>query len=49
MLFIRELISYEGETATELQAAFREAVDDHLATCQELSRESKAPSAGRDE
>ncbi len=33
LLFIRALVNYEGETVAELQAAFREAVDDYLATC----------------
>ncbi|MNR36177.1 hypothetical protein D3C85_1540730 [compost metagenome] len=33
LLFIRELINYEGETVAELQAAFRDAVDNYLATC----------------
>lgn len=33
LLFIRTLVNYEGETVVELQATFREAVDDYLATC----------------
>lgn len=31
--FIRALVSYEGETVAQLDAAFREAVDDYLHTC----------------
>lgn len=38
LLFIRALVNYEGETIAELQAAFREAVNDYMATCQELGR-----------
>lgn len=32
--FIRALVSYEGETVAELGQAFRDAVDDYLATCE---------------
>lgn len=35
-LFIRALVNYEGETIAELQASLREAVNDYMATCQEL-------------
>jgi predicted HicB family RNase H-like nuclease len=38
LLFIHALVNYEGETIAELQAAFREAVNDYMATCQELGR-----------
>lgn len=31
--FINSLISYEGETAKEIDAAFKEAVNDYLNTC----------------
>ncbi|MDP3560998.1 MAG: type II toxin-antitoxin system HicB family antitoxin [Legionellaceae bacterium] len=37
--FINALISYEGETAKEINAAFKEAVDDYLETC--TTREAK--------
>lgn len=37
---IRSLISYEGETASELVADFHSAVDEYLALCQE---EGKKP------
>ena len=40
LLYIRSLVSYEGQTATELLQAFHEAVDDYLDTCQ---RESVSP------
>lgn len=46
LLFIRALVNYEGETVAELQAAFREAVDDYLSTCQELGHEPEVPCKG---
>ena len=36
LLFIRALVSYEGQTVAELETAFREAVDDYLQTCPRL-------------
>jgi len=44
--FIRSLVSYEGRDADSLEAAFREAVDDYLATCSELGREPEKPFKG---
>ena len=38
LLFIRAQVNSEGETIAELQAAFREAVNDYMDTCQELGR-----------
>jgi predicted HicB family RNase H-like nuclease len=46
LLFIRALVNYEGETVAELQAAFREAVNDYLATCQEQGQEPEVPCKG---
>ncbi|KES21645.1 MULTISPECIES: type II toxin-antitoxin system HicB family antitoxin [unclassified Pseudomonas] len=46
LLFIRALVNYEGETVAELQAAFREAVDDYLATCQAQRQEPEVPCKG---
>ena len=46
LLFIRALVNYEGETVAELQAAFREAVHDYLATSQELGQEPEVPCKG---
>lgn len=31
--FVRDLVSYEGKDAKEINAAFREAVDDYLELC----------------
>lgn len=44
--FIRALISYEGQDADSLEAAFHEAVDDYLDTCTELGREPEKPFKG---
>ena len=46
LLFIRPLVSYEGQTVAELQAAFHEAVDDYLETCQKLATNRKHPAKG---
>lgn len=44
--FIRSLVSYEGRDADSLEASFREAVEDYLATCAELGREPEKPFKG---
>jgi len=36
--FIDDLITYEGQTLAELEQAFREAVDDYLAYCDETGQ-----------
>ena len=46
VLFIKALVSYEGKTVAELDAAFREAVDDYLATCQTLRQAPEKPCKG---
>lgn len=40
LLFIDELISYEGETITDLENNFKEAVDDYLQTRAKLKKNS---------
>lgn len=44
--FINALISYEGETAKEINAAFKEAVDDYLETCTTREAEPEKPFKG---
>ncbi|WP_277960817.1 type II toxin-antitoxin system HicB family antitoxin [Pseudomonas sp. RIT-To-2] len=44
--FIRALVSYEGETVAELSQAFRDAVDDYLATCDSLNQNPEIPCKG---
>jgi len=46
VLFIKALLSYEGKTVAELDAAFQEAVDDYLATCQALGQTPEKPCKG---
>lgn len=36
--FIRDLVNYEGESAKEIEASFKEAVDDYLETCKQERR-----------
>lgn len=44
--FINSLISYEGETAKEIDAAFKEAVDDYVETCIARGIEPEKPFKG---
>jgi len=46
ILFIKALVSYEGKTVAELDAAFQEAVDDYLSTCQSLGQIPEKPCKG---
>ena len=43
VLFIKALVSYEVKTVAELDAAFREAVEDYLTTCQALGQTPEKP------
>ncbi|MBA4210338.1 MAG: toxin-antitoxin system HicB family antitoxin [Parvibaculum sp.] len=44
--FIRDLVTYEGRDAKGLKRAFREAVDDYLAMCEEEGRKPDTPLKG---
>jgi len=44
---IRDLIGFHGESVSELRAAFEEAVDDYLATCEKLGRQPNHPYSGQ--
>jgi predicted HicB family RNase H-like nuclease len=46
LLFINALVSYEGETAKEIDAAFKEAVDDYLQLCKAKHKEPEQPFKG---
>jgi predicted HicB family RNase H-like nuclease len=46
ILFINDLILYEGNTLDELKKNFEEAVDDYLETCKEAGIEPKKPFKG---
>ena len=44
--FIRALVNYEGETVSELEKAFQEAVDDYLNTCANQNIKPEIPCKG---
>ncbi len=44
---IRDIVGFHGESVTELRAAFEEAVDDYLETCEKLGRPPQKPYSGR--
>ena len=44
---IRDVIGFHGESVSELRAAFEEAVDDYLETCERLGREPSHPYSGQ--
>lgn len=46
VLFVRDLVTYECQNATDIKAAFESAVDDYLDTCAELGREPERPFSG---
>ncbi len=44
--FIEPLVTFEGQNVEELQSAFHEAVDDYIATCEQLGRMPQKPYSG---
>jgi predicted HicB family RNase H-like nuclease len=44
--FIKDLVSYEGETAENILESFHEAVDDYLVTCEENGKAPDKPFKG---
>lgn len=44
---IRDLVTYEAETASGLVKAFHEAVDEYLADCKEAGRDPDKPYKGQ--
>lgn len=44
--FIRDLVTYEGDDAKSLKAAFQEAVDDYLDLCNAEERKPDVPLKG---
>ncbi|HET7322098.1 MAG TPA: type II toxin-antitoxin system HicB family antitoxin [Longimicrobiaceae bacterium] len=46
VLNTRDVISFEAESAKEVQQAFHEAVDDYLAWCVERGEEPEKPYSG---
>lgn len=46
LLFIRDIITYSASSVSEIEAAFKAAVDDYVATCEELGDEPDVPCKG---
>lgn len=44
---IKDVVGFHGESVAELKAAFEEAVDDYLATCEKLGRAAQKPYSGK--
>ena len=44
---IRDVVTFEGKTVTELRRAFRESVDDYLAFCAERGEDPNKPFSGK--
>ncbi len=44
---IRDIVTFHGETVNELEAAFKEAVDDYLSTCAKLGDDPNKPYSGK--
>ena len=43
---IDDVVGFHGESVAELRAAFEEAVDDYLQTCEKLNRPPQKPCLG---
>jgi predicted HicB family RNase H-like nuclease len=46
ILFINDLITYEGNTVAEIKSSFEEAVDRYLAYCEETGKPADKPCSG---
>lgn len=44
---IRDIIGFHATTVDDLEAAFREAVDDYLAMCEKLGQSPNRPASGK--
>ena len=44
---VRDIVGFHGASVDELEAAFREAVDDYLAACKKLNQAPNRPVSGR--
>ncbi|MCG3158705.1 MAG: hypothetical protein DKINENOH_05349 [bacterium] len=44
---INDIVGFHGESVAKLRAAFKEAVDDYLNTCEELKRPPQKPYSGK--
>lgn len=46
ILFINDIISYEGNTVSEIKTSFENAVDRYLEYCQETGKQANKPYSG---
>jgi predicted HicB family RNase H-like nuclease len=46
ILFINDLITYEGNTVEEIKSSFEEAIDRYLAYCEETGKPADKPCSG---
>ena len=44
---IKDVVGFHAESVRELRAAFEEAVDDYLATCEKVGRAPQKPYSGK--
>ena len=44
---INDVVGFHGEAVTALRAAFEEAVNDYLETCEKLERQPQKPYSGK--
>lgn len=44
---LRDVITFEGRSASEIKRAFRDSIDDYLDYCKELGQEPDRPFSGR--
>ena len=47
ILGIRSIISFHGQTVSELRAEFETAIEDYLAECQEMGVQPEKPVSGK--
>jgi predicted HicB family RNase H-like nuclease len=44
---IKDVVGFHGDSVKDLRAAFQEAVDDYLVTCENLGRATQKPYSGK--
>ncbi len=47
LLGINDLISFHADNVTDLRAAFEDAVDDYVATCEQVGKVPQKPASGK--
>lgn len=47
VLYLRDVITFEGDTPEETEVAFRDSVDDYLQWCEELGQAPEKPFSGQ--